>query len=174
MVYSQGIIDFMVYRGPESEKKPIPGVGQVHLPDLLSHHDVPLRLHFVSIHDAAEAMKQPSVQTLIVFAAEQYLDAEKCETGIRRIKHVMRAKPRRLIPGPVYTCCTFEPQLEDERERGSGETIFIGGGMVRQGTICEYDVSYHAAYCDDEKLLEIDLEKRLYMIGGTQYPFPEF
>ena len=172
MVYSQGIIDFMVYRGPESEKKPIPGVGQVHLPDLLSPYDMPLRLHFVSIHDAAEAMKQPSVQTLIVFAAEQYFDAETRELGLRQIKHVMSVKPRYLIPGPVYTCRSFKLPLEEEQE--SGDITFDGGrAAVRQDTVCEYDVSYYAAYSDGEKLLEIDLEKRLYMIAGTQYPFPE-
>jgi len=178
MKYSQGMLDFLVWRGPAREGEVIPGIGRVYLPNPLSltrgskgekDTDASLRLHFISILDAVEAMKYPNVQTITVATAEQDFDSITRAYAVQPITYTLKAKPRNLIPSPIYTCHSWKSLPKDVRAQDLEDMIFVGGGFTKHGVICEYDVSYFSVCHGEKKLLEVDTEKQLRMIGGIRY-----
>lgn len=172
--FTAGFSGYRVYR--DLEKESIPHVVEVELPAISSpsvmldgsgYPAMILRIFFASAKNASEAMREPSRQMITVRAAEEFWDIAEAGIDYRRFRHLMQVRPRRLVPGFVFTGISSKVQ-EKKPAQHEGKKLNYGCGAV-----CEYDVFYYAAYCDDEKLWEVCPEKRLCIIGGTRYPFPE-
>lgn len=144
-----------------------------------------LKLHFLSAMDAAEAMRNPAAQTISVRAVEEYWDVCNAEIGFWAVEHVLVVKPRRFVPGSIfgrYGAAIYRVPTESEQEphsnvkppnyRDEVEPLSFEQTAHSGYPVCEYDVSYYAAYSDGEKLWEVCPKKQLYTIGGTQYQFP--
>lgn len=147
--------------------------------------DMVLKLHFLGALDASEAMRNPAAQTISIRAAEEYWDVCEAKIGIRVVEHVLVVKPHRFVPGSIfgrYGAAVYHVPTESEQEphsnvklpdyRGEVEPLSFEQTAHSGYPVCEYDVSYYAAYSDGEKMWEVCPKKRRYTIGGTQYQFP--
>lgn len=170
MEYSSGLVDFLVYRNFENERANVPGVGTVYLPEFIlpgagSEEKVrfskPLKLRFLSIKDAAGAMKYSGVQMISIFAAEQRFNTIDRTENILRIRHEIKAELYSVSPDYVSSGGSLDP------DSSSDSSVTLPCHAV-----CKYGVSYYAAYAGDEKLWEIDPAKRLCEVAGIRYPLP--
>lgn len=187
--YSIGIIAYRVRRGHWRKMDEIEGIHRIELPVLpiptIERQSMLLRMYFLSALDASEAMKNADFQTIRIRGAEEYWNISDPGIGIRAVEHILRVNPRRLIPGSVsggYGAATYRVPVDHEQKtqspikqpdyRTEVEPLSFEQTAHSSYPVCEYDVSYYAAYCDKEKLWEVCPQKRIYTIGGTRYPFP--
>lgn len=179
MKYREGVIDFMVYRQNQTEREAISGVLWVDLPDPFGRAGkkptMKLCVHFGSILDAVDAMKHSGVQMLTIYAAEQTFDSIERETQIDGVMYEMKAEPCALHPGSVHPGYDMLPPAPEEnspkqmQERESRATFQLKNANSSD-SVCEYAVTSFAVYKDHEKIMEVDPQRHLCMIGGVQYP----
>lgn len=190
--YSAGIISYRVRRGRRQDGEEITGVHRIELPKLPvpalapEYQNMLLRIYFLSTLDASVAMKNADFQTICIRGAEEYLNMCDSGIGFRAVEHVLVVKPRRFAPGSIsgrYGAAIYHVPTESEQKpqsnikppdyRDEVEPLSFEQTAHSSYPICEYDVSYYAAYSDGEKMWEVCPKKRLYTIGGTQYQFPD-
>ena len=103
-----------------------------------------LTLCFANPMDAIRALNVSGEQQICIKAATEYCGVEEADVCLCAEKHVLVATPKCLRPNPIAP-------------------------MELGGAVCEYDVSYYAAYSDGEKLWEIHPKNKICEIGGVDY-----
>lgn len=87
---------------------------------------------------------EPKVHNIDLRVAQQSLDTASRETGVSKVKHVMKIKPIKTTLGKVAAATPAD---------ASGE----------------YSVLYYALYVDGQKVTEIDPMNFIHIINGRDY-----
>lgn len=100
--------------------------------------------NFRTVTDAAIKLNEPRVHNIDLRVAQQKYNTRTSATGVKRVRHVMKMKPKKFSPGKVAPASTAD---------ASGE----------------YSVFYYAMYIDDKKKTELDPLNFICVINGKDY-----
>lgn len=103
-----------------------------------------MSINFRTVTHLALRLMEPRLHKLSLMAAQQESDAATGELVVKKVKHVVRARPKKFSPGKLAAASAAD---------ASGE----------------FAVSYYALYIDGAQKMEIDPINFICKAGGKDY-----